>query len=123
MKLITRLDGLDAFSEALSRIADPAGLQDALEAAADDVRDAARANLQDGRPPDSRTGKLAGSLTVDPAADGMSWSISTPLDYGWHLEFGSLGRPATPWLEPALNEARPGIVSRIGARLASAGKP
>ncbi len=122
MKFTTRLDGLDAFGAALSRIADPAVIGDEVQAAAENVRETARASLQDARPPDSRSGALAQSLTVDPAGDGMSWTVSTPLDYGWYLEFGSLGRPATPWLEPALDEARPGIISRIGERIADAGK-
>src|SRR5262249_25490929 len=121
MKLTTSLDGLGAFDEALSRIADPAEIQDELRAAAETVRETTRANLQDGRPPDSRSGDLANSLTVEPDGDGMSWTVSTPLDYGWQLEFGSLSHPATPWLEPALDEARPGIVSRMSQRLSGVG--
>jgi hypothetical protein len=113
MKFTARVDGLGALGEALSRIADPAAIRSKLRASAESVRDAARARLEDSRPPDSRQGALARSLTAEPFADGMSWTVSTPLAYGWHVEFGSLGRPATPWLAPALDETRPGIVSRI----------
>jgi hypothetical protein len=59
---------------------------------------------------------LARSLTVQPAQDG-SYTVSTPLDYGWHLEFGSLSRPAHPWLEPAAEDARQGFIARMASRI------
>jgi hypothetical protein len=45
-------------------------------------------------------------------------SVSTPLAYGWHLEFGTLKQPARPWLGPALDEARPRILRQIREWLA-----
>jgi len=122
MKMTGRLDGLDALRGALGRIAGDAELEAQVNAAAEEIREAARAGLADGQTPDSRSGALARSLTVEPAGDGKSAVIGTDLDYGWHLEFGSLARSATPWLEPALDEARPGVLSRFRSWLASSSK-
>ena len=113
MKFSTRLDGLGAWQAALSRIAAPSAVTTEIEAAADALRDAARANLDDGQPPASRSGALAAALAVAVAEDGTSATVSTPLDHGWHLEFGTLTRPPTPWLAPALDAARSGILARI----------
>jgi hypothetical protein len=122
VRLTGRLDGLQQMHRALRRIAETSELQERLRAGAEDIRAAARAGLGDGRPPDSPTGALAASLTVEMADDGMSARIGTGLDYGWHLEFGTLTRPATPWLEPALDEARPGILARLKRWLAGSGR-
>ena len=113
MKIAARFEGMDGLSATLSGIADAAGLGGVLEAAAADVRDAAAANLADGQPPDSRSGALAQSLAVTPGGDGLSFTVATPLDYGWHLEFGSLSHPATPWLAPAIDAALPSIERRL----------
>ncbi|WP_088348504.1 MULTISPECIES: hypothetical protein [Rhodomicrobium] len=123
MKLDARIEGLGAFGDALERIADPSGLAEVLETAAESICGAARVKLADGQPPDSRSGALAASLTVEAASDGAGYKVGTPLDYGWHLEFGSLGRAATPWLEPSLDDARPGIVDAVKRWLAAPGKP
>jgi hypothetical protein len=122
MKFDARLDGLDDFNRALSDIAASGEIKDALKEAASGLHDAAIARLHDGQPPESVTGALASSLQVDLADDGMSATVGTSLDYSWQLEFGSLGRPATPWLEPALRDAQPGILARIRRWLASSGK-
>ena len=90
MKLTSRLNGLDDLRKALSRIADETALHEAVEASAEDVRMAAKEQLSDGQPPESRSGALAKSLTVEVADDGKSARIGTPLDYAWHLEMGSL---------------------------------
>jgi hypothetical protein len=113
MKMRGRVDGLASLRGVLARIADRAALADALAAAAEEVRSGARANLQDGKPPESRQGGLADSLRINAAADGLSVTVGTTLAQGWHVEFGSLARPARPWLEPALEAARPGIVARV----------
>jgi hypothetical protein len=122
MKMTGRLHGLEGLRRTLLRIADEASLRDAIRDSAEDVREAARANLRDGQPPDGRSGALAGSLSVEMTDSGQSAYIGTGLDYGWHLEFGSLTRPPTPWLEPALDAARPGILARLRYRLAASGK-
>jgi hypothetical protein len=62
---------------------------------------------------------LAGSLKIVPAPDGTSVTVGTTLPQGWHQEFGSLTQPATPWLEPALEAARPGILARLRLWLAA----
>jgi hypothetical protein len=122
MKFASRLEGLDVFRSALARIADEDELSRHLEASAREVEEAARANLDDGRPPESRSGALAASLAVSLASDGKSASVGTPLDYGWHLEFGALARPAEPWLSPALDGKRPGILARLRNWLSGASR-
>ena len=122
MKIRGRVDGLESLSGGLARIGDSAELADALAASAEDIRTAARANLQDGQPPENRRGDLAASLMIAPAADGLSVTVGTTASEGWHLEFGSLARPATPWLQPALEAARPGILARLRQRLAASAK-
>jgi hypothetical protein len=122
MRLTGRLDGLEQLRRALTRIAEPSELEASLKAGAEDIRAAAQAGLGDGRPPDSRTGALAASLTVEMAERGTSARIGTGLDYGWHLEFGSLGVEPKPWLEPALEEARQGILARLKRWLAGSGR-
>jgi hypothetical protein len=116
------LDGLDHLRRALTRIAETSELTAHLRAGAEDIRTAARASLGDGLPPDSRTGALAASLSLDLAQNGMTATVGTDLDYGWHLEFGSRGGAATPWLEPAFAEARPGILARLKHWLAGSGR-
>jgi hypothetical protein len=109
MKVRTRLKGMPELRARLSKVADTNSLGALLEATAEEVRRAAVAGLADSQPPDSRNGALARSLTVTPGGDGLSFTLSTPLNYGWHLEYGSLHRPATPWLGPAFDTVRPSI--------------
>ena len=113
MKIQASVDGLASLRSGLAGIADETALAKALAATAEEVRSGALANLQDGKPPESRQGALAASLSITTAANGLSVTVGTALPQGWHLEFGSLSRPATPWLEPALQAAHPGILARI----------
>jgi hypothetical protein len=113
MKMRGSVDGLASLRTGLARIAEKAELADALLVAAEEVRTVARANLRDGQPPEDRRGALADSLSVAVAEDGSSVTVGTTLAQGWHAEFGTLARPATPWLEPAFEAARPGIIARV----------
>ncbi len=122
MKIRGSVEGLASLRGGLARIAERAPLADALAAAAEEIRSAARANLQDGQPPENRRGELADSLRVTAADDGLSVTVGTTLAQGWHVEFGSLARPATPWLEPALEAARPRILASLRQRLAASAK-
>jgi len=117
MRLRNRIEGLDRLGAALSEVAAPQTLSADLGDAADAIRERAAANLTDGASPDSRSGALAQSLKVAPTSDGESYTVSTALDYGWHLEFGSRRRPASPWLAPAAESARPGLLARMRSRL------
>ncbi|MGF1619633.1 MAG: hypothetical protein ACFCUR_03345 [Rhodomicrobiaceae bacterium] len=118
MKVSSRVTGLGTLKAALDRIADEQTLRQEIETAAHDLREAAQRKLSDGQPPESRTGALARSLHVAFASDSPEASVSTPLAYGWHLEFGTLTRPARPWLAPALDEIRPRILQQIREWLA-----
>jgi hypothetical protein len=100
------MHGMEDLRRSLARIADRRGLRDEIAAAAEELRDA--------------DDTLSHSLTVVPADDGTSATISTPLDGAWHREFGSLHRPPRPWLAPALDKARPRILARLRAWLSRA---
>jgi hypothetical protein len=115
VKLTTRLDGLDGLRRSLDCVADAQALRGELTAAAEELRDAARAELNGTAPGDDG---LSHSLTIGHAGGGKAATVSTPLDHGWHREFGSLGHPPRPWLAPALAEARPGILARLRGWLA-----
>jgi len=121
VKLNSRITGLEDFGARLERIVETSALREQVRAGAEEVRDAARAQLEDGQPPDSDTGALARSLAISVSREGAEATLSTPLDYGWHLEFGTLDRPATPWMQPAFEDIRPGIVRQIRAWLARSG--
>ena len=112
MKLTSRVDGLDRLTARLSALADERAVADDLRDTAEEIRDRAAAALGDG----GSSGALATSLTVSPDGDG-GYVVGTPLDHGWHREFGSRARPAAPWLAPAAEEARPGLVARLARRL------
>ena len=116
MKLTGGLGGLDGFNAALAEIGNGEALAKVLAETAEEIRQRAVVNLADGAPPDNRTGALARSLTVTPSGDG-GYIVGTPLDYGWHLEFGSAARPAMPWLTPAADDAQPGLAERAGDSL------
>jgi hypothetical protein len=119
VRVTSHLTGTAELKAALDRIADEQTLRQEIEAAAQDLREAAQRQLSDAHPPESRTGALARSLHVALASGGPpEASISTPLPYGWHLEFGTLTRPAQPWLAPALDEIRPRILQQIREWLA-----
>ncbi len=121
MRISSRVTGLATLKATLDRIVDEQTLRREIEAAAEDLREAAQRQLSDGQPPESRTGELARSLHVAVASDSPEASVSTPLAYGWHLEFGSLARPARPWLGPAFNEVQPRILQQIREWLARRG--
>jgi hypothetical protein len=122
MKLSVRLSGLEEMDAALGRIADPAGLAPVIAAGAEDVARAAAQRLEEAShsAPDAGHTALVRSLMTEFSDNGLEASIATPSDHGWRLEFGSLDAPAQPWLEPALQEARPGILRRIAEWLARA---
>lgn len=108
MRLRGRIEGLARFQAALAEIGGGEDIAQDLAATAEDIRKRAAANLPDGA--------LAQSLTVNASGDG-GYTVSTPLDHGWHREFGSIGRPATPWLAPAAEDAKPALLARIRNRL------
>jgi hypothetical protein len=116
VKLSGGVSGLAGLNAALSEIGEGAALDKALAETAEEIRQRSVAHLADGAPPDSRTGALADSITVTRDANG-GYIVGTPLDYGWHLEFGSSARPATPWLTPAAEQAQSGLTDRASESL------
>jgi hypothetical protein len=100
---------------------DDAALNEALLASGEAVIEAARANLEDGASPDTRSGALAASLFAAVGPDSQV-RIGTPLEHGWHLEMGTLTRPAYPWLTAALNDQQTALVQQVGAWLSGSAK-
>jgi hypothetical protein len=118
VKLNARLHGMDGLRRGLGRVVDENGLRGELAAAAEELRDAARAELDDA----GSDATLSRSLTVARTSDGSTATVSTPLDHGWHREFGTLRRRPRPWLVPALDKARSGILARFRDWLSAAVK-
>jgi len=116
MKFTGRVDGLESLGARLAGIVDGAALADALSACAEEIRAAAQANPDH----DAGHGELVASLEVAHAPNGLSITVGTSQAQGWHREFGTLTSPAAPWLEPAFEAARPGILARLRQRLAAA---
>lgn len=109
MKVNAKLLGGEAMTSAFSRLGAAEGLAKVIEASAEELREAAVANLGS----DRRSAELAASLEVVPVGDGLTFSVSTQLEDGWHREHGRLDDAAQPWLAPALDTARPSIDTRL----------
>lgn len=122
MKLNARLHGMDGLHAALGRIASENELRSELATSTEEMRDAARAELDATPQPGNSIDALSRSLTGSVSADGKTLTVSTRLDQGWHLEFGTLRRPPRPWLAPAFDRAGPGILARLRAWLAHSTK-
>ncbi len=112
MNLTIDVAGLEDFEDRLTALAELPGVDAELLRVAEDIRAQAIANLDDGTPPDSRTGTLAASLKVETDRAGQTVSIGTRLDYGAHLEFGTRNIPERPWFGPAVMA----VVKDLGPR-------
>ncbi len=108
----------------LDRLADQVELavQSAVAEGASDLRREARALLNvsgagapsgASEPPRRQSGRLRDSLRVEIAPGRPSATVGTDLDYGAHLEFGTLDTAPRPWLQPAAQIAAPRIEARI----------
>lgn len=64
-----------------------------------------------GQAPATDTGRLVGSIAFEKTRGG--WAAGTSLDYGKHLELGTLHMAARPWLVPAANEAAETLRTRV----------
>ena len=117
----SRVEGLGRLSKLTARMLDDAALNEALLASGEAVIEAARANLEDGAPPDTRSGALAASLFAAVGPDSQI-RIGTPLEHGWHLEMGTLTRPAYLWLTAALDSQRGNLALQVSAWLSASGR-
>jgi len=97
----------------LSRALDESdALNEALRASAQEVANEAREGLErDGGP---GTQALANSLEVQRGSRPLGYRVVSLAPRAWFREFGSLSRAQQPWLRPALDRARAGIVGRVG---------
>ncbi len=102
MKIVVDMTGLEAFEERLVALAELPGMQAELLKMGEEVRAQARANLNDGSPPESRSGELARSLEVKLDRTTGTIRVGTPLSYGRSLEFGTVNAPEKPWFGPAV---------------------
>ena len=75
-------------------------LRPALAELGAEVADAARALAP------TRSGRLRASIQVEPAADAVQVDVIADAPYAAFVEFGTLRRPARPFLAPALQFAR-----------------
>jgi HK97 gp10 family phage protein len=88
-------------------------MADAVVTGAQDIQAAARERLP------RRSGRLANSVTVETAPDGLAATVGTDVAYGTYLELGTRRMAARPWLQPALLALRPSLRARF-ARMVNA---
>jgi len=109
VSVTSRGRGLRGLSRALD---ESEAIDDALRASAQEVANEAREGLErDGGP---GTQGLANSLEVQRGSRPLSYRVVSLAPRAWFCEFGSLSRAQQPWLRPALDRARAGIVGRVG---------
>lgn len=90
----------------------------AVREAAQEVAREARAAIEEGGASAGDDRGLAASIRVEQV--GLSASVGTDLDYGAHLEFGTQAMAPRPWLQPALERAKPKIKRRLERALGDA---
>jgi len=112
VSVTSRGKGLRALSRALD---ESEAIDDALRASAEDVAAEAREGLERDGGPGTRA--LANSLAVQRGPRALSYRVVSLAPRAWFREFGSLSRAQQPWLRPALDRARSGIVRRVGQAL------
>jgi len=68
-----------------------------------------------GQFPQTDTGRLAASVRVerDHTAAQLTYVVGTALEYGAHLEFGTLEMRPRPWLQPSVDAAVPRFMQRL----------
>lgn len=77
-----------------------------------------------GSPPNSDTGRLMQSITytTKEGPKGLEAQVGTNLQYGAHLEFGTLNMEPRPWLYPAYSKHKDRIMQRVVRALKDAAK-
>lgn len=68
-----------------------------------------------GQPPGVDTGMLKSSITAQP--DGRDWIVGDGVDYGVHLEFGTVRMAARPFMRPAAARAARDLPGNIDGAL------
>ncbi len=104
-----KITGLDAFKRRLADGAAMRGLKNAADESSAALRAAAERRLAEVAPDEAS--KIAASMSVETAADGLRVRLRADGDRAAALEFGTLKRPAQPWLEPALTASRQAVVA------------
>lgn len=73
-----------------------------------------------GEYPASDEGRLAGNIrTENPSSGSMTARVGTKIEYGRHLEFGTVNMAARPWLLPSFEKAKVGVEKELKAKLES----
>ena len=111
-----RIVGMTRLSAALRRLRDDrsSAMAAAVSAGARDVRSVAIENLP------RLSGRLARSMSIETASDGLTATVGTDLDYGTFLELGTQRMAARPWLRPAFLTLLSGLRARLARAAAGA---
>ena len=112
VSVTSRRRGLRGLSQALDN---SEAVDDALRASAEHVAAEAREGLERDGGPGTRA--LGASLEVQRGPRPLSYRVVSLAPRAWFREFGSLSRAQQPWLRPALDRARSGIIRRVGQAL------
>ena len=110
MALFVKLARKDELNRRLRRLPDAAQqhVRKAVEKSADELVDLAKVLAP------KETGELAKSIRPEVDPDGLSARVGSDIRYAQFVEFGTQGRPATPYLFPAYRALRNRIRGRIG---------
>ncbi len=100
------IKGLDVLRRRLAAAGAPEPVKGALRAEADAIAEAARRDAP---------GQLGGTVEVIDQSRGTrpAYAIGTAHPAGAWLEYGTLRRPATPWLWPVFRARSPGVKHRL----------
>ena len=112
VSVTSRHSGFRGLSRALDNTE---AIDDALRTSAQEVAEEAREGLERDGGPGTRA--LANSLEVRRGPRALSYRVVSLAPRAWFREFGSLSRTQQPWLRPALDRARSGIIRRVGQAL------
>jgi HK97 gp10 family phage protein len=66
-----------------------------------------------GQPPASDIGNLASHITYSTSRRGLEGRVGTNVVYGKFLEFGTKNMAARPWLWPAYEARKRGVIQRL----------
>ena len=103
---VVEVRGLETLHARLAAASQPEGVKTTLRQEADALAEEARREAP---------GELGGTVEVIDQSRGtkIAYAIGTAHRAGRFLEFGTVRRPATPWLWPAFRARSPGIKHKL----------
>lgn len=107
--------GVEALQRRLAAATPSEAIKDLLQREAETIAEGAR---------ESAPGQLGGTVEILDQSRGTkaAYAIGTAHRAGRFLEFGTVRRPATPWLWPVFRARSPGVKHRLAKLIGTAFK-